>query len=299
MRVTQNTVSNMLQQNLQLMMQTQATLEQESSTGYKVNAPGDDPVAAQQILHLNSLNAASVQYSRNITSATATLSMSDSAMSSMNTALTSLKEVALEMSTGTINGSDMAAAVSQVQQLKSQIISLGNTQVNGNYIFGGFKSSTPPFDATTGAYSGTDNNVTIQIDQNSSVAVGTSGAQLISGGTPPGSSGTDMMSIFDNLTTALTNGDTAGVQAQLSNIDSAITQVSTADSVVGASLNRLTAASSIATSMQLANTTALSSIQDADYISVVSDLSKQQTAYQTALAAAAKVSQTSLLDYLK
>ena len=264
-----------------------------------MNAPGDDPGAAQQILHLNSLNAASVQYSRNITSATATLSMSDSAMSSMNTALTSLKEVALEMSTGTINGSDMAAAVSQVQQLKSQIISLGNTQVNGNYIFGGFKSSTPPFDATTGAYSGTDNNVTIQIDQNSSVAVGTSGAQLISGGTPPGSSGTDMMSIFDNLTTALTNGDTAGVQAQLSNIDSAITQVSTADSVVGASLNRLTAASSIATSMQLANTTALSSIQDADYISVVSDLSKQQTAYQTALAAAAKVSQTSLLDYLK
>ena len=299
MRVTQNTVSNMLTENLQLIMQTQATLEQESATGLRVNAPGDDPVAAQQILHLNSLNAATAQYASNITSGTATLTMSDSAMSSMTNTLTSLKEVALEMSTGTVNATDMSAAVSQVQQLKSQMISLGNTQVNGNYIFGGFKSGTPPFDATTGAFSGTDNNVSIQVDQNSSVTVATSGSQVITGGTPPGSSGTDIMSIFDNLTTALSTGNTAGVQSQLTSIDSAISQVSVAQATVGAGLNRLTAATSNGSSMQLANTQMLSTIQDADFTQVVSDLSKQQTAYQAALAAAAKVSQTSLLDYLK
>ena len=299
MRVTQNTVSNVLQSNLQLIMQRQATLEQESSTGFRVNAPGDDPVAAQQILHLNSQNAQIDQYSRNIASGTATLTMADSAMQSMTNTLTRTKEIALEMSNGTNNGSDMAAAASEVAQLKSEMISLGNTQVNGNYIFAGFKNNTPPFDATTGAYGGTDDNVTLQIAADSSVNVGTSGAQLISGGTPPGSSGTDIMSIFDNLTTALNSGDSAGVQAQLTNIDTAMSQVTNADSGVGASLNRLTAASSSGASTKLATTTLLSSVQDADYIQVVSDLTKQQTAYQTALAAAAKVSQTSLLDYLK
>ena len=299
MRVTQNTVSNMLTTNLQLIMQRQATLEQESSTGYKVNAPGDDPVAAQQILHLNSSNATIDQYARNIASGTATLSMADSAMSSMNDALTRTKEIALEMSNGTNNASDMAAAASEISQLKSQMISLGNTQVNGNYIFAGYKSNTPPFDATTGAYGGTDNSVSLQIAADSSVTVGTSGAQLVSGGTPPGSSGTDIMAIFDNLTTALNSGDSSGVQAQLTNIDNAASQVTNARSGVGGSLNRLTSASSSGDSAKLATTTLLSSVQDADYIQVVSDLTKQQTAYQTALAAAAKVSQTSLLDYLK
>jgi flagellar hook-associated protein 3 FlgL len=61
----------------------------------------------------------------------------------------------------------------------------------------------------------------------------------------------------------------------------------------------MTAATSIGSSMTLANTTMLSSIQDADFTQVVSQLSSQQTAYQAALAADAKVSQSSLLDYLK
>jgi flagellar hook-associated protein 3 FlgL len=289
----------MLTQNLELITQTQATLEEESSTGLKVNAPGDNPVAAQQILHLNSQNAAITQYASNITSGTATLTMSDSAMSSMVNTLTSLTQIATEMSTGTVSPTDMTDAVSQVQQLQSQMISLGNTQVNGNYIFGGFETSTPPFDATTGAYSGTGNNTSIQIGQNSQVMVSTSGAQVIAGGTPPGSSGTDIMSIFSNLLTALSTGSQSGVQAQLTNIANAVTQVSTAQSNVGASLNRMTAATSIGSSMTLANTTMLSSIQDADFTQVVSQLSSQQTAYQAALAADAKVSQSSLLDYLK
>lgn len=299
MRVTQNTVANLVRDNLQTIMQRQTMLEQQSSTGLKVSAPGDDPVAAQQILHLNSLNDATDQYARNITSGTATLTMSDSAMASMSNTLTRAKEVALAMSSDTTTSDSRTAAVDELQQLKSQIISLGNSQINGNYIFGGYKNSTPPFAAITGVYSGTDNAVSIQVDQNSSVTVAYSGATLVSGGIPAGSSGTDMMAIFNNLTTALNAGNTAGVQAQLTNIDSALSQVTNARSVVGSNLNRLSAASSIGDSMKITNTQVLSTVQDADYIQVVSDLSKQATAYQTAIAASAKVTQISLLDYLR
>jgi flagellar hook-associated protein 3 FlgL len=68
---------------------------------------------------------------------------------------------------------------------------------------------------------------------------------------------------------------------------------------VGASMNRLTTASSISQENNIATTQVLSDLQDADYTQVVSDLAKQQTAYQAAIAASAKISQVSLLDYLQ
>ncbi len=43
----------------------------------------------------------------------------------------------------------------------------------------------------------------------------------------------------------------------------------------------------------------LSSKQDADYLQVLSDLSKEQTAYQATLAANAQFAKISLLDYMK
>jgi len=51
--------------------------------------------------------------------------------------------------------------------------------------------------------------------------------------------------------------------------------------------------------MKFSTTKIMSDKQDIDIMQVVSDLSKQETAYQAAIAASAKVSQVSLLDYLR
>lgn len=298
MRVTQNTTANLVRDNLQTILQRQADLEQQASTGVKVSQPGDDPVSAQQILSMKWLNASRDQYARNITNGTSVLSMSDSAMAGINDALTRTKELALSMATDTVTSDARTAAVSELKQLQAQVIALGNTQLNGKYIFGGFKNDTPPFDAS-GNYTGTSDSIQSEVAQGTYVTVNYTGDKLIAGGTPPGSSGTDMMGIFNNLITALNAGSPSGVQAQLTNLDGAMSQVNTARSVVGASINRLSATSSLSQDMQLATTKALSGIQDVDYMQVVSDLTKQQTAYQTAIAASAKVSQISLLDYLR
>ncbi len=301
MRVTQNTSANQVLENLQTILQRQTQLEQYSSTGLKVSNPGDDPTTAQQILRLKSQTAATTQYGRNITNGTSILSMSDSAMASMGDTLTRTKELALSMASDT-NMSDANArsgAVRELEQLKSQMISLGNSQLNGKYVFGGYNNDKPPFDASSGAFSGTADSLTVAIDHSSTVAVSYSGGALIAGGVPASSSGTDIMKTFDDLIGAINSGDATKVQAQLGNIDSANSQVLTGRAVVGSTLNRLTAASATADDTELSRSKVLSSMQDVDYLQVVSDLSKQQTAYQTAVAASAKISQVSLLDYLK
>ena len=295
MRVTQNTSANLVTENLQTILQRQTQLEQYASTGIKVSNPGDDPSTAQQILGLQAQKATTAQYARNITSGTTMLSMSDSAMSSMSDALTRTQQIAVQMASGTSSNST-EGAVQELQQLKSQMISLGNTQMNGKYIFGGFKNDAPPFDAS-GAFSGTADATNVQVDSGTSVAVSYSGSALISGSTPPG--GTDIMQMYDHLISAVQSGDSTQVHDLLGTVTSASSQVLTGRAVVGASMNRLTDASTAGSSKTLATTTAISSLQDVDYLQVVSDLTKQQTAYQTAIAASAKVSQISLLDYLK
>lgn len=298
MRVTQNTTANLVVNNLQVIRQRQEQLEQFSSTGVKISAPGDDPVNAQQILHLKAVTAAGDQYTRNITNGTSWLTVAESAMNEMGNTITRTKELAVAMSSETNNTSSQTAAVNELKQLKKQIIQLGNTQLNGKYIFGGFKNDTPPFDAA-GNFTGTNDDINIEIDRGAFVPINYSGGKLVRGGTPPGSSGTDIIGIFDNLINALNTGNTAAVQAELPNLDSALNQTLAARSDLGARMNRLDGASRINDEMKLSITKVLSGIQDVDYMQVVSDLSKQQTAFQSAVAASAKISQVTLLDYLR
>lgn len=298
MRVTQNTTANLVLNNLQVIRERQEQLQQQSSTGVKISAPGDDPVNTQQILHLKSLTAAGEQYARNITNGTSLLTMADSAMAGMGDVLSRAKELAVAMSNDTNNANSRTAAVNELQQLKNQIITLGNTQLNGKYIFGGFKNDTPPFDAA-GNFTGTNDDINIEIERGTFLPVNYAGDKLVNGGTPAGSSGTDIIKIFDNLVTALNAGSTSAVQAELPNLDSAMSQVLAARSDVGARMNRLDGSSQVNDNTKLSLTKILSNIQDVDYMQVISDLSKQQTAYQAAIAASAKISQVTLLDYLR
>ena len=295
MRVTQNTTANQIMNNLQVIRSRQDKLEQQASSGVKISAPGDDPTTAQQVLQLKSFAASSTQFARNITNATATLSMSDSTLSEIGDSLVRAKELALSMANETNSNDSRNAALKEIEQLKAHVTSLGNTQFNGKYIFGGFKNDTPPLDPA-GNFIGTNDAISIEVSQDAYIDVNYPGGSLFQGATPPAS---DMLKIFDRLVGAITTADTPGVRAELATLDEAAGRVLTARSVLGASANRLTNASSLNEDMQLTTSKVLADLQDVDYIQVISDLSKQQTAFETALAASAKISQVSLLDYLR
>jgi len=185
------------------------------------------------------------------------------------------------------------SAVNECEELKAQVITLGNTQLNGKYIFGGFKNDTPPFDSS-GNFLGTDDAISVEVDHGSFVQMNYSGGELIRGT----GGGTDIIATLDNIIAALNSNDTSGVEAELSNLDDALGQVLATRTDLGARLTHLNSANTMIDNMNLSLTKITSDKQDADMIQVISDLSKQQTAYEAAVAAAAKISQISLLDYL-
>ncbi len=308
MRVTENMTTNLVLASLQKQQELVNTLQQQISTGQRINQPSDDPISAQQALDLKGVIAATDQFSRNIQTGTSWLSQMDSSMSDMNSVLVRAKELALQMSNGTYDAGQRQAAALEVAQLRDQMIALGNTQIAGKYIFGGFVSDQPPFVTTAnqpspgdqvGDYKGTDDPVNIQIGQGNFIAINYSGGKLLRGGTPPASSGTDIIGTLDSLVTALNNNDQSGIAASITGLDNSLQQIQAAQGDVGARENRLQNANNILTGTKDYLTKALSGKQDADYLQVMSDLSKQQTAYQATLAATAQFSKLSLLDYMQ
>ena len=299
MRITEGMIANTILNNLQLGQGRLEKLQQQASSGLKISTPGDDPVSAQQILQLKGLVQGADQYTRNITTGNAWLEQSDSAMASMGDVVTRARELAVQMASGTYSAQDRTTASNELKQLKSELVQLGNSQVAGKYIFGGFVSDKPPFDTASGAYIGTNDAVSMEVDQGAYVAVNCSGGTLLRGGTPPGSTGTDIFGELDNLTTALTSNNVSGIQAALPALQAAQDQILAARGDVGARMNRVQTASDNLDSMKISLKKIISAKQDVDILQVTSDLTTQQTAFQVALSASAKTSQLSLLDYLK
>ena len=306
MRVTDNATARMVLATLQQQQERVYTLQQQVSSGMRINAPSDDPVSAQQALDMKVLIAANDQYSRNIATGNTWLAQMDSSLSDMNNVMVRARELATQMANGIYDASARQSAANEIQGLKDQLISLGNTQIGGKYIFGGFVSDQPPFITTDGVpspgdvagdFKGTDDPIKIQVDQQSFVAINYSGGKLIRG---DGTSGTtDIVDTLDKLITALNSNDTNNVRSSIVKINSSIQQIQAAQGDVGARENRLEKAGDILTGTRDYLTKALSGKQDADFIQVLSDLAKQQTAYQATLASTAMFSKISLLDYMR
>ena len=317
MRVTDNATLRMVVASLQQQQEKIYNLQEQVSSGMKINSPSDDPVSAQQALDIKVLIAQNDQYSRNIESGKTWLEQMDSSLSSMNSTLVRVKELATQMSNGTYDAAARQNAANEIEQLKAQLISLGNTQIGGKYVFGGYVTDQPPFTTTDGVptatdtaghYTGTTDSIIIQIDQQSTIAINYDGGKLLRGGTPPGSSGTDVIGVpndpnnlhgLNGLITALNNNDVSGITNAITDVTSSIQQIQAAQSEVGARENRLETASEKLTGTKDYLTKALSGKEDADYTQVLSDIAKQQTIYQATLQATSIFSKISLLDYMK
>jgi flagellar hook-associated protein 3 FlgL len=292
-------IANTILNNLQLGQGRLEKLQQQASSGLRISAPGDDPVSTQQVIQLKGLVQSSEQYARNITIGNAWLEQSDSSMADMGNVVTRAQELAMQMANGTYSDKERAIVAKEMSQLKSELIQFGNGQIAGKYIFGGFVSDQPPFDATTGAYSGTNDSVNMEVDRGAFTAINVPGGSLLRGGTPPGSTGTDIIGTFDSLITALSTNNVAGIQAALPALQSSQDQILAARGDVGARLNRVQSAADHIDSMKISLDKVISGKQDVDILQVISDLTNQQNAFQAALSSSAKTSQLSLLDYLR
>lgn len=156
--------------------------QQQVSTGRRVLTPADDPIAATKILQLQQDQALRDQFGKNMTGAEGRLSLEETQLSGITDNLTRLKELTVKAGDGSQTIDDRQAIAAEIKQLLGSTVDLMNSKdAGGEYLFGGFKGGTEPFQKNESGrydYAGDEGQRFLSIASSTTVATGDNGKNL-------------------------------------------------------------------------------------------------------------------------
>ncbi|MGD0078299.1 MAG: flagellar hook-associated protein FlgL, partial [Sedimentisphaerales bacterium] len=120
-------------------------LQEESTTGSRVNRPSDDPTAAAGILNLQSENGTIENYLNSLADTVSTLNVSSSVLQTMTSAINQVKTSISQVTSGTYDDTSRKNTADAIDNTLEQLVQLANTKNNGQYIFGGSDTNSAPF----------------------------------------------------------------------------------------------------------------------------------------------------------
>ena len=155
---------------------------QRVATGKRINKPSDDPLGMQDTLTLRSSIAQIQQFGRNIDNNRLFLNTADASLDSVGLAITRALELA-QGALGATSGAQTRANVAlEIQSILDQVIQEANTQVKGQFIFGGTNLLNPPYQANPlglgAVYSGNAGSLQVEVGPNLTVAITRPGSDV-------------------------------------------------------------------------------------------------------------------------
>lgn len=265
------------------------------ASGRRTDRLSGDPIAAQKITQMKKTAAKVAQYQRNIDFAKHPLEVADSTLGSTNQLLFRLKEKVIQGLQTSLTQEDRDHLANEVLVIRDELRDLANTKVNEQYIFGGFKTDTEPYDATY-TFVGDTNEREVQITDGLRVKSALTGGRVFGDGT----AGT--IDIFDNVSqmeVAIRAGIEGDMQAEFARLDESIEQIISSQNEVGIQLTRVEGAQRISEFYQDRYEVMISEQQDVNFTEAVSELQLVENALQVALATSGKMMQRgSLLDFI-
>lgn len=155
--------------------------QQQIATGKRVLTPSDDPIASARILQLESEQARTEQYQKNIDGATTNLELEESQLENIGNILTRVRELAVQSGNGALSKSERQANAEELATRLEELGALANTRSpSGEYIFGGYKGEQEPFVRVGNDYTyrGDDGQRYLQIASSTQVATNDSGNSI-------------------------------------------------------------------------------------------------------------------------
>lgn len=144
MRITNKMMTNNMLSNINKNKYNMTTLEQQYSTGKKIQRPSDDPIIAVRALKLRTNLSELEQYhEKNIPDAMSWMDVTESALTTVNDILSGINTYCVQGSTDSLTAKDRSAIVQNLSQMRNQIYQEGNTNYAGRYVFTGYKTDTP------------------------------------------------------------------------------------------------------------------------------------------------------------
>jgi flagellar hook-associated protein 3 FlgL len=308
MRITNQMMVSRFLQNLNANLALLAESNQQLSTGKRIQRPADDPIAVTRSMHLRTSLNETAQFIRNVSSATSWMEAADSAMADVSAVLHRAKEIAVAGANETLAEGSLAALADEVDKMLEHVVQVANSDHAGRYIFGGFQTTAPPFNAAWGpapplwiqppggqiitnvTYAGDAGSITYEVGSGIQAAVNAPGNAAFN----------QVFQALIDLRDNLRSRNQAAISSSsLSLIDGAGDNLLAWQAELGARTNQLELTYNRLLELKGNFQKLLSENEDADIPEVIMQLKMQENVYRAALDSGARIIQPTLLDFLR
>jgi flagellar hook-associated protein 3 FlgL len=292
MRITSDTSYNSLLRDIERIAERMSNTQLQISSGKKLSKPSDDPVAVSDVLRIQAEQGEIAQYQDNIATAKSRLNFADSTLQNVQTMIERVRSLALG-SMG--NLSSASQYTSEISGLRDQILAAANSSIDGQFMFAGSNVDTPAYtQASNGTvtYNGNADIVRLQIGRSTTLQIQVPGSDIFTGSV-------DIFDTIQNLMTAMNSGNKSAIAAEVTKLEQFSSVVSNAQGKVGGLVNVAQSIESDLTKYSLGRTAQRSRLEDADLAAALTDYTQAETALRAATAVGARISNISILDYLR
>ena len=302
MRITNNMLINNMMQSLSSNLTRTQKYFNQLATGKKISLPSDDPIVASKALKLRTDVSEIAQYKRNTDDATAWMDITEATMGQMTDLVHRMKEITNQAANGTNTDEDLLKIKEEANELRSQLISLGNATFAGRYIFSGYKTDMPLLndDGTFNVAVGNGEQIRFEIGIGDNININVAGGDLFNAGADAAAGGTSsFVDTFDQVLSAMEIDDKSTLSSLLGNLDDELGNLLRVRAGLGARMNRVELTANRLDDDNINFTKLMSKNEDVDMAEAIMKLQNEQNVYTASLSTGARVIQPSLVDFLK
>ncbi len=156
-------------------------LQNQLATGKKISVPSDDPIVASRALKFRADVSEIDQFLRNNSDALSWVDTTEDALEKMTDIFQRTKELMVQGANEVLTETETKNVASELKQLKSQMIQIGNTSYAGKYIFSGYSTDQKlinddgKFNVSVDAK---DDRITYQVGVGNNIDINVTGGEL-------------------------------------------------------------------------------------------------------------------------
>lgn len=141
MRITENLLSKQTLQDINDILRRYNELNSQLTSGKKFRYPSDNAAIVSKVSNLDSRLREIERYTSNVQTAQNYVNMYDSSIQEISSIFYRIKELSVRGADGTLSGEDRNAIAEELDKINTHLVSIANTEIGGNYIFGGAQNN--------------------------------------------------------------------------------------------------------------------------------------------------------------
>jgi flagellar hook-associated protein 3 FlgL len=280
--MTENTVYNSLSHDINTTQVRAYKASRQAATGLRVMTADDDPIAAARSSLLGASISGLETMGRVAAIAESQIGAAEGALTGAQDVLSRARELAVLAANGSYSGEERKQVAAEMHVLQDTMLSLANTDVGGTYLFAG-TSGVKPFEQD-GTYVGDEGVRNLDVAPGIRISANLPGSAAFSV-----VGGQNIIGMLSSLAAGLESDDVQAVYNAIDNLDRSMDQINSARSTIGGTLSELTLAENQRTEANILMRKDRADTIEVDQAEALVRMVEAQTAYQTALAEAARI----------